>query len=38
MTPLDLALLPERLSRLPELAHDLSWTWNAGREVFRRLD
>ena len=38
MTPPDLTLLPERLSRLPELAHDLSWTWNAGREVFRRLD
>ena len=38
MTPPDLSLLPPRLSRLPELALDLSWTWNAGREVFRRLD
>ena len=25
-------------SRLPELARDLSWTWNPAREVFRRLD
>lgn len=38
MTPPDLSTLPERLSRLHELALDLSWTWNAGREVFRRLD
>ncbi|HEX5476123.1 MAG TPA: alpha-glucan family phosphorylase [Vicinamibacterales bacterium] len=31
--------LPSRLSRLPELATDLWWTWNsAAREVFRRLD
>jgi starch phosphorylase len=31
--------LPERLTRLPELAGDLWWTWNPGaREVFRRLD
>jgi starch phosphorylase len=30
--------LPARLARLPELARDLSWTWNAGREIFRRLD
>src|SRR5690349_5708508 len=31
--------LPERLKRLPELASDLWWTWNAPtREVFRRLD
>jgi glycogen phosphorylase len=31
--------LPERLSRLPELANDLWWTWNAkAREVFRQLD
>src|SRR5580765_3310224 len=30
--------IPARLSRLPELARDLWWTWNAGREVFRRLD
>jgi starch phosphorylase len=30
--------LPDRLSRLPELARDLSWTWNPAREVFRRLD
>ena len=31
-------MLPERLNRLPELAHDLCWTWNQGRDVFRRLD
>jgi len=31
--------IPERLARLPELAADLWWTWNAeAREVFRRLD
>ena len=30
--------VPERLSRLSELAHDLWWTWNASRDVFRRLD
>jgi starch phosphorylase len=30
--------LPPRLSRLRELAYDLWWTWNPGREVFRRLD
>ena len=31
--------IPERLRRLPELAHDLWWTWNPqAREVFRRLD
>ena len=31
-------MIPERLSRLPDLAHDLWWSWNTGREVFRRLD
>ena len=32
-------ILPERIRRLPELATDLWWTWNAtAREVFRRLD
>ena len=31
--------LPERISRLPELANDLWWTWNPqAREVFRQLD
>jgi len=31
--------VPERIRRLPELATDLWWTWNAqAREVFRRLD
>src|SRR4051812_17339890 len=31
--------IPARLERLPELALDLWWTWNAAaREVFRRLD
>ncbi|MBM3750139.1 MAG: glycosyltransferase family 1 protein [Acidimicrobiia bacterium] len=38
MTPPDLAALPHRLSRLHELAMDLSWTWSPAREVFRRLD
>ena len=31
--------IPERITRLPELATDLWWTWNQqAREVFRRLD
>jgi starch phosphorylase len=31
--------MPERIGRLPELALDLWWTWNAqAREVFRRMD
>ncbi len=30
--------LPARLSRLTEIARDLSWTWTATRDVFRRLD
>jgi starch phosphorylase len=31
--------IPERLRRLPELANDLWWTWNAAsRDVFRKLD
>jgi len=31
--------IPARLHRLPELANDLWWTWNAeAREVFRKLD
>ena len=30
--------LPDRLSRLPELANDLWWIWNPARELFRRLD
>src|SRR6478735_8864689 len=30
--------IPARLVRLPELARDLWWTWNASRDVFRRLD
>ena len=33
-----LAPLPERLSRLGELAIDLWWSWHEAREVFRRLD
>ena len=33
------APLPDRLSRLHELAVDLWWSWNADpRAVFRRLD
>ena len=32
-------VIPERITRLPELATDLWWTWNPqAREVFRRLD
>jgi glycogen phosphorylase len=31
-------MIPSRLSRLPELAYDLWWTWNPARDVFRRLD
>jgi starch phosphorylase len=39
MTESPISNLPDRLSRLPELANDLWWTWNAkAREVFRRLD
>ncbi len=31
--------IPSRLHRLPELATDLWWTWNAtARDVFRKLD
>jgi glycogen phosphorylase len=31
--------IPDRLRRLPELAYDLWWTWNAkARAVFRKLD
>jgi starch phosphorylase len=38
MTSPESPALPARLSRLPELASDLWWTWNRAREVFRRLD
>ena len=32
-------LLPERIGRLDELAHNLWWSWNApARQLFRRLD
>jgi starch phosphorylase len=31
-------MIPARLSRLPDLARDLWWSWNTGRDVFRRLD
>jgi glycogen phosphorylase len=35
----DLPPVPERVSRLGELAGDLWWTWHPkGRQVFRRLD
>src|SRR2546425_11119416 len=34
----NLAPLPERISRLHELAIDLWWSWNDARTVFRRLD
>jgi glycogen phosphorylase len=31
--------IPQRVSRLPELAYDVWWSWNyQAREVFRRLD
>ena len=31
--------LPDRIHRLPELAHDLWWSWNTdARSLFRRLD
>lgn len=31
--------IPDRIHRLPELAHDLWWSWNTdARNVFRRLD
>jgi starch phosphorylase len=31
--------IPERVSRLPEIAYDLWWSWNyQAREVFRQLD
>ena len=34
-----LAQLPDRISRLDELAHDLWWSWNRdARNVFRSLD
>jgi starch phosphorylase len=38
MTPVDVPPLPERLSRIFELACDLWWTWHPAREVFRTLD
>jgi len=38
MTPPDLSALPARLSRLYELALDLSWTWSPARDLFRLLD
>ena len=37
--PTELPVLPERLSRLRELAYDLWWSWHPeARRVFRRLD
>jgi starch phosphorylase len=38
MTESLLPTLPARLSRLPELAYDIWWSWNAARAVFRQLD
>ena len=38
MTPVDVPPLPERLSRIFELACDLWWTWHPARDVFRTLD
>ena len=37
-TPFDTSDLPPRLSRLRELAYDLSWTWHPARDAFRQLD
>ena len=38
MTPLD-DKMPEKLSRLPELASNLWWSWNPdGRNLFKQLD
>lgn len=38
MTPLD-SKMPEKLSRLPELAYNLWWSWNQdGRTLFKQLD
>jgi len=31
-------MLPARIARLDELAHDLWWTWHAARDLFRDLD
>jgi glycogen phosphorylase len=37
-TPLD-DKMPEKLSRLPEIAYNLWWSWNPdARELFKRLD
>ena len=39
MTNPEAPAIPDRISRLPELALDLWWTWNPqAREVFRKLD
>jgi starch phosphorylase len=38
METADSFVIPRRLGRLPELAHDLWWSWNPARELFRRLD
>ncbi len=38
MTDVSVAELPQRLSRLRELAYDLCWMWHSSRHVFRRLD
>ncbi len=38
MTVPDAPRLPQRLSRLYDLACDLWWTWHPAREVFRALD
>ncbi|MDQ3069042.1 MAG: alpha-glucan family phosphorylase [Acidobacteriota bacterium] len=39
MEPLIQSALPERLTRLNDLAYDLWWTWNPlARDVFKRLD
>jgi len=39
MTESSSPVFPDRVRRLPELANDLWWTWNAAaRDVFRHLD
>jgi starch phosphorylase len=38
-TPTGFPPMPDRISRLPELAYDLWWSWNyQAREVYRQLD
>src|SRR4051812_4445530 len=39
MTDSSSPVFPDRIRRLPEVANDLWWTWNAAaRDMFRHLD